>query len=189
MAPLRIRIAISALCAFTVVPVLAAAQSLDLTVNDVGLSIGDSRRVTGLRINYRDRRMERVDGVNITLWSPYRDNHGVVNGLALGIPMTGAERIRGAGVGIFGVAVNRSLRGIGIGGIGLGAGEDIEGIAIGGIGMGVGRDMLGLAVGGIGMGIGEDLRGIGIGGIGMGIGQNVRGAAIGGIGAGLDGSL
>ncbi|HVD61214.1 MAG TPA: hypothetical protein VNC11_10125, partial [Gemmatimonadaceae bacterium] len=82
MAHLRNRIALAAFCTLSAVPHLAA-QSLDLTVHDVGLSIGDSRRVTGLRLNYRDRRMERVDGVNITLWSPYRDNHGVVNGLAL----------------------------------------------------------------------------------------------------------
>ena len=49
------------------VPGESRAQSLDLTVNDVGISIGDSRRVTGLRINYRDRRMEEVNGVNITV--------------------------------------------------------------------------------------------------------------------------
>lgn len=34
-----------------------------------GISIGDSRRVKGLRINFRDRRMERVDGVNLILWT------------------------------------------------------------------------------------------------------------------------
>ena len=41
-------------------PIASRAQSLDLTVSDVGISFGDSRRVTGLRINYRDRRMEEV---------------------------------------------------------------------------------------------------------------------------------
>src|SRR3569832_89704 len=100
---MRLRLlALAALCACSAIPVIAAAQSLDLTVNDVGVSIGDSRRVTGLRINFRDRRMEEVNGVNITVWSPYRENDGVVNGIALGIPMTGARRIRGVGAGIFG---------------------------------------------------------------------------------------
>ena len=170
-------------------PTVAAAQSLDLTVHDVGLSIGDSRRVTGLRINFRDRRMEEVNGVNITVWTPYRENRGIVRGLAAGLPATGARRIEGAGVGLIGVGVTETLRGVGIGGIGLGAGEDIRGIAIGGIGMGVGRDLQGLAIGGIGMGVGQDLRGIGIGGIGMGIGQNLHGAAIAGIGAGVGGDM
>lgn len=170
-------------------PIAGAAQSLDLTVNDVGLSIGDSRRATGLRINFRDRRMEEVNGVNVTVWSPYRENRGVVRGLAVGLPMTGARRIEGAGIGIFGVAVKESLHGLGIGGIGIGAGEDVEGIAVGGIGMGVGRDVAGLAIGGIGMGVGQDLRGIGVGGIGMGIGQNLRGAAVAGIGAGIGGNF
>jgi len=40
-----------------------AARSLDLTVNDVGISIGNSKRVRGLRINWRDEGLERVDGV------------------------------------------------------------------------------------------------------------------------------
>jgi hypothetical protein len=170
-------------------PLMAIGQSLDITVNDVGLSIGDSRRVTGLRINYRDRRMEEVNGVNITLWTPYRENRGDVNGLALGIPMTGARRIVGVGAGIFGVAAMESLHGLGLGGIGLGAGKDIEGIAIGGIGMGVGRDVRGLAVGGIGMGVGQDVHGIAVGGIGMGVGRDLRGAAISGIGSGIGGSM
>jgi hypothetical protein len=67
---LRLRATLAALCTFSAVPKITAAQSLDLTVNDVGLSLGDSRRVTGIRINFRDRRMEEVNGVNITVWSP-----------------------------------------------------------------------------------------------------------------------
>ena len=43
-------------------------RSLDLTVNHTGISIGDSREVTGLRLNFRDTRLKRVDGMNITLW-------------------------------------------------------------------------------------------------------------------------
>jgi len=46
-------------------------QGIDLTVDHVGLAIGDVPRVIGLRLNYRDRRLERVDGVNVTIWSPY----------------------------------------------------------------------------------------------------------------------
>ena len=177
---------------FCIVAVPALAQdshSLDLTVNHVGVSIGDSRRVTGLRINFRDRYLDEMNGVNITMWQPYRDARGEVHGIAVGLPLTGARRIDGLAVGIFGVSADDRIRGISLGGIGMGAGNDIEGIAIGGIGMGVGRDLKGLAIGGIGMGVGNDLRGVGIGGIGLGVGQDVEGAVIGGIGGGAGGNL
>jgi hypothetical protein len=51
----------------------------------VGLSIGNSRRWTGLRINFQDRAVERVDGVNVTIWNAKDNDAMVVNGLALGI--------------------------------------------------------------------------------------------------------
>jgi hypothetical protein len=49
---------------------LAQPSYRDLTVNDVGIAIGDAPRVTGLRINFRDRYLQRVNGVNITVWTP-----------------------------------------------------------------------------------------------------------------------
>lgn len=199
-----VSLAVAGVVSISGIAPLALAQSLDLTINDVGLSIGDSRRVTGLRLNFRDRELRRVDGANVTLWAPYEHPRGLVNGLALGLPLTGARRIEGLGAGIFGVAADETIRGVGIGGIGLGAGEDIVGLAVGGIGMGVGRDIRGiaiggigagagrdiegLAIGGIGMGVGEDLHGIALGGIGMGVGQNLRGLAAGGIGVGVGGN-
>jgi hypothetical protein len=170
----------------------AAAQSshsLDLTINDVGLSIGDSRRVTGLRINFRDRRMEEVNGINATIWMPYEEDRGTVRGLALGLPLTGARQIDGIAAGIFGVGGGETIRGIAVGGIGLGVGEDLKGIAIGGIGMGAGRDLTGIAIGGIGAGFGNDMKGLAIGGIGIGAGHNATGILIGGIGAGVGGDL
>ena len=78
----------------------ASAQGLDLTINHVGLGIGDVPRVTGLRLNYRDRHLERVDGVNATIWTPYDNGgNGEVRGVALGVPVTGAARIDGVAVG------------------------------------------------------------------------------------------
>ncbi len=128
------------------VPLAGQSRSLDLTVNGVGLSIGDSRRVTGLRLNFRDREREEVIGANVTIWSPYKENRGVVRGLALGFPATGAHRIDGIAAGIVGVAAFEAIRGLGVGGIGLDVGEDMRGIALGGIGMGVGQDLRGVGV-------------------------------------------
>ena len=180
---------LAALSVLAAAPVTAQSRSLDLTVDGVGISIGDSRRVTGLRLNFRDRYLERVDGINVTIWTPYDDPRGVVRGLALGLPATGARRIDGIAAGIVGVGAGESIRGLALGGIGLGVGEDLQGLALGGIGFGAGRDMQGIAIGGIGGGIGRDLRGIGIGGIGFGVGGNAEGVLISGIGAGVGGDM
>src|SRR5687768_15872260 len=110
-----LQVASAAVVLVAAIPGKVRAQSLDLTVNDVGISIGDSRRVTGIRLNYRDRYMEEVNGINITVWTPYEENRGRVRGLALGLPATGAARLDGIGLGLVGLGVNRDFRGIGVG--------------------------------------------------------------------------
>ena len=181
---------LAAACTFVSSPALAQrSNSVDLTVNNVGISIGDSRRVTGIRLNYRDRDLREVKGINATLWMPYEESRGDVVGLALGLPATGARNIDGIAAGIIGIGAMERMRGLAIGGIGMGVGESMEGIAIGGIGLGAGQDLKGIAAGGIGLGVGQDLTGAGIGGIGVGVGQNAKGLIAGGIGAGVGGDL
>ena len=103
----------------------AATQSLDLTMRNYGISIGDSRQTNGLRLNFRDRHLRRVNGINATIWMPREPARGQVNGLALGLPMTGAENISGAAIGVFGVGAENSLHGIAMGLVGVGAGEPL----------------------------------------------------------------
>jgi hypothetical protein len=177
------------LAAVVVFPGLARAQSLDLMIDNTGLSIGDSRFVRGVRLNFRDRNLERVVGINATIWTPYSENRGVVQGLALGLPMTGARRIEGAGIGLFGVGVEEDFTGLGIGGFGVGAGNDVRGIMIGGFGVGSGGNVTGLTIGGFGAGSGGDVQGITIGGFGAGAGGNVTGLQIGGFGVGGGGNV
>src|SRR3954468_4829750 len=64
-----------------VLPFALGAQVVDLTVHDNGIAIGDKPRVNGVRINFRDRYLEHVNGVNLTLWSPYEPARGRVSGL------------------------------------------------------------------------------------------------------------
>jgi hypothetical protein len=177
-------------CTFTASPGLAQrTSSVDLTVNDVGISIGDSRRVVGLRLNYRDRYLREVTGVNATIWIPYDESRGDVRGLALGLPATGGRRIDGIALGIVGIGVHDNMRGIAIGGIGTGVGNDMTGLGAGGIGLGVGRDMHGILVGGVGAGVGGDMTGLAVGGLGIGAGGNAKGVLIGGLGAGVGQNL
>src|SRR5687768_1948619 len=112
-------IAVSAPCT---APAQEPARSLDLTLNGNGISIGDSRRVNGIRINFRDTRLEQVNGVNVTIWTPTRSSGGTVNGAAIGLPMAAADEINGLAVGILGVSAEERFRGLGIGGVGVGGG-------------------------------------------------------------------
>ena len=175
--------------AAVLLPAPLLAQALDLTVHDVGLAIGDKPRVTGVRINFRDRNLVEVHGINATVWTPYQPPTGVVNGIALGLPLTGARRIDGLAIGALGVGAEESMRGIGIAPLGMGAGGDIAGIMIGGLGAGAGGSVRGLAIGGLGVGSGGATEGIMIGGLGVGSGGRARGMLIGGLGVGGGGSV
>jgi hypothetical protein len=161
-----------------------AQQSLDVAVNGVGLSIGDSEEITGLRLNFRDYHMRRVTGINATIWMPYNERGGDVKGLALGLPLTGADNIEGIGYGILGVGANKSIKGIAFGGLGAGAGQDVHGIAFGGLGVGAGQDLVGITAGGLGAGAGRDFTGISMSGIGTGAGGTLKGLHMAGIGVG-----
>jgi hypothetical protein len=177
----------SRLAAFAVAllcPTLLGAQVIDLTVHDVGLAIGDKPKMTGLRINYRDRELEEVTGVNVTIWMPYDPATGTVNGLALGLPATGARTINGVALAPIGLGTERQLTGVGIGGIGVGSGGELRGIMLGGIGVGSAQGLVGFSAGGVGVGSGGSVKGIALGGIGVGSGNDITGLVVGGIGVG-----
>ena len=167
------------------VPGRADAQEpgLKLAIGDAGLGIGDVPRLDGIRLNFRDRHVEKVRGMNLTIWSPHQEADGDVTGLAVGFPLTGAADLRGLAIGA-GIAVEREFTGVALAPIGFGAGERIRGIAIGGVGVGGGGDLEGLLIGGVGVGVGGDIRGVAIGGIGTGAGGSLTGVAIGGVGVG-----
>ncbi len=173
-------------------PALLSAQdarrSLDIGANNTGISIGDSKRWTGLRLNVVDSRLEKMDGVNITVWSPRKNSHGVVRGIAIGAPFGGAERFEGIAVG-GGFGANGSMRGASVSLVGGGSGGDISGIHLAGVGFGSGGGMHGITVAGVGAGTGGDISGIAVGGIGVGSGGNGRGLLVGGIGAGVGGNF
>jgi len=169
--------------------VTEARQSLDLMVDGVGLSIGDSEEVTGLRLNFRDRNMRMVRGVNATIWTAHEPMQGTVNGVALGLLATSAEYINGYGWGFLGVGAEKDLKGVAFGGLAVGAGRDLTGVMSGGIGVGAGGDVRGLVTAGVGAGAGGELSGLVLAGIGAGAGGNVAGLVLAGIGVGAGGDF
>jgi hypothetical protein len=160
------------------------AQSLDIPSKKWGISFGNSKNFTGLRFNIQDDGVQKINGINFTLWKPKKDNpDSVINGLSLGL-MPGGGHLRGIQLGIVGVGAEASIKGINLGLIGAGAGEDVIGINIGGIGAGAGKDLIGINIGGLGVGAGQNLYGFNFGALGAGAGQNVYGLNIGGLGCG-----
>jgi hypothetical protein len=164
-------------------------RSLDIGVNGKGVSFGDSKEWAGVRFNYRDSRLIEANGVNLTLWYPYENGAGRVNGLAIGLPTTGASELTGVGLGLFGFGVERRFTGIGVAGVGMGGGGDMKGIMLAGLGMGGGGDISGISIAGLGMGGGGNLTGLAIGGLGAGMGGNLKGIFVGGLGAGGGGDV
>lgn len=186
-------LALLAACSVASAPQAGAQRSSDDSARPrTPISIGNYPNVNGLRINFRDDHLERVNGVNITVWSSREPATGVVKGMALGLPLTDAGSITGFGTGGFGVGASDDLRGIFLAPVGAGAGGRVRGIVIGGVGAGAGDDIDGLFIGGVGAGAGGDARGVLLGGIGGGVGGNLTGIAAGGIGVGsprLDGGF
>jgi len=178
--------------------------ALHLTIHDVGLAIGNARYVDGIRLNFRDSGHYVVHGLNATIWTPYQHSDGLVQGLALGLPLTGARRIDGVGlgiglgadddlsgvaVGLLGAGAGKSVHGILVGGLGAGSGSDVEGLAAGGLGVGAGQDVKGVIIGGLGVGAGHDVTGVSVAGLGSGAGNRVRGLSVAGLGVGAGESL
>ncbi len=165
------------------------SQGVGIPSKKAGIGFGNLPIFSGLRFNFRDKNIEKVNGINVTAWQPKseEDQTGTVNGISLGLPLAmGTENRNGIGIGILGVGATKNLTGIHIGGLGIGAGGDVKGINIGGLGIGSGGDLKGINVGGLGAGSGGTVAGINIGGLGIGAGDDLKGFsfALLGVGAG-----
>jgi len=83
------------------------AQSLDIPSRRWGVSFGNSKEFTGLRFNFRDSQVRRVTGINITLWTPRKDNtEAVVSGLSLGL-IPGGAQMKGIHIGLLGAGAGQ----------------------------------------------------------------------------------
>ena len=160
------------------------AQSLDFPSKDFGISIGNSKNFTGLRLNFRDKGVEKITGINITIWNPKDSESSVIKGLSVGLLAAGGGRLSGISIGGLGVGAEEKLSGFSAGLLGVGSGGDISGIAIGGLGAGAGGDITGFTFGLLGAGAGGSIKGITIGGLGAGAGGNMSGLNIGLLGCG-----
>ena len=102
------------------------AQSFSFPTRRWGISIGNSQRFAGIRLNYRDSRVEKISGINITLWQPRKDNmDAIVQGISFGL-IPGAGYLRGIQLGVLGVVAEKDLKGVSVGILGVGSGGDLS---------------------------------------------------------------
>ena len=99
-----------------------------------------------MRFNLQDAELERVNGINITLWKPRDPASGTVNGLQLGL-VPGSLEVNGIGIGLGGIVAERRLRWLSVGGLGAVSNGSLEGLGIGGLGLVANGDIRGIALG------------------------------------------
>ncbi len=177
------------LIALLIFPMVSMAEGPGFPAKTWFLGFGNSPIFTGLRFNFKDRDVEKINGMSFTMWQPKDDSGGgKVNGVSLGVPLAGGTSERnGLNIGIAGISANDDLNGLNIGGLGAGAGGDVNGLNIGGIGVGSGDNLNGINIAGIGLGSGENVTGFNFAAIGVGAGEDLKGISIAGIGAGAGG--
>jgi hypothetical protein len=181
------------------------SHSLDIAINDVGISIGNSRRLTGLRLNWRDAGVEHVNGINLTLWSPGENPRAEVNGLAVGLVAPGAARLNGIVIGGLGVRADERLTGISaatfavlshgsvsglsVGGLAVVADSSIAGISGAALAVMSRGPISGISVAGASVIASGGLRGLAVGGLATVLQSHVSGVAVGGLAVVTEGRL
>jgi hypothetical protein len=162
---------------------------LRLGVGGAGLAIGDVPRWTGVRINWRDERLRRIDGINVNLWHPHGDGVGTVNGIALSPVAPVVARIHGAGAGLVGVVTSDRATGLIVGGLGVVADGPVGGVTMGGLGVVAGSDANGITLGGLGVVSDGRIRGVAVAGLGSVAQWGVTGAQVAGLGSVATGTV
>jgi hypothetical protein len=135
------------------VPATGSAQgrSIDLGIAKTGISLGNSPVWNGLRLNWRDADVDRVSGLNLTLWRAGANPDFDMNGIALGLLGPDAARIRGLALGAGGVVSHDATYGIALAGLGVVSNGDLIGLSMAGLAVvsesrSIGIQMAGLAV-------------------------------------------
>lgn len=156
-------------------------KALNIPSEKYGLSIGNSHEFNGIRINFADRDVKKINGLNITFWLRKAQNQeAIVNGVNVGvIPTAGA--MGPVNIGLLGIGSSPgNSNGITIAGFVIGGGGNINGLSLSGImTMADGRssEISGVAIAGIGLGAHKAINGLAIAGLGLGSDENINGLA------------
>jgi hypothetical protein len=159
----------------------SSRRSLDLGVEERGISFGNSPRWSGLRLNLVDRHVERVTGLNLTFWMPGRNPDAVISGIAAGLLAPMGNEINGISLGGLAVVAESSISGISVGGLAVVSEGGLSGISVGGLASVIEGGTSGISMGGLAAVSEGGLSGISVGGLASVVNGGTSGIALGGL--------
>lgn len=157
---------------------LSNGQALNFPFRKYGVSIGNSYEFTGIRINFADNNVRKVNGLNVTFWfKMFKNQNAIVNGISLGVlPVAGT--LQPINIGIIGLGTENHSNGLTIGGLLIGG--DLNGLGLSGLMLmadGTKGKISGVALSGIAVGAESAINGLTIGGLVVGTDGNINGLA------------
>jgi hypothetical protein len=164
-------------------------RALNIPFRKYGVSIGNSYRFNGIRINFADSNVQRINGLNLTLWTKYKsvyNKDATINGISIGVFPT-VRRMQPLNIFILGAAGVEYLNGISVAGIGM-ASARINGLGIGGAMLG-GEVINGITVSGLFSYCEKSINGFNISGLAMLTRGDINGFASGIAGVYSEGSI
>jgi hypothetical protein len=144
---------------------MSDGKALNFPTKKYGISIGNSKEFTGIRINFADEDVKVVNGLNITFWFKYAKNQeAVYNGVNVGVlPAAGSSQYLNLGLLATGTA-HGDLNGLSAGGLFIGSGGNINGLSIAGLFIGTDEGDIvrinGITVAGLAIGTDGDINGV-----------------------------
>jgi len=172
---------ISGLCLLSAQDTLSGSKALNFPFRKYGISIGNSKEFNGIRINFADKNVTRINGVNVTFWlKKYQNYSASVNGISIGV-IPAAGSMQPINLGILGVGTSpNNLNGLSLGGVFIGSGGNINGLSLSGLVIAADGDnskISGISISGLGLGAAKSVNGLAIGGIMVNSGGNINGLA------------
>ena len=156
-------------------------MSLNFPTKKYGISIGNSHDFTGIRINFADKNVNKINGLNVTFWTKRSNQNVIVNGISAGVLPT-AGTMQPISLGLLGVGTAKNLNGLSVGGFVIGSGGNINGLSISGLltmADGDNSAISGIAMSGMGIGAHKAINGLAVGGLAVGTDGNISGIATG----------
>jgi hypothetical protein len=169
-------IIITGACLLSAQDNLSNGKALNIPFRKYGISIGNSYEFTGVRINFADENVKRINGLNVTFrGKDIVHQNSIVNGISLGV-FAAANSMQPINIGLLAIGARNSLSGFSIGGLAT-AGEHINGLCTSGI-LVLGDSINGISISGL-YTKADVISGIAISGIEVTGVEDINGLAVG----------
>jgi|WetSurMetagenome_2_1015567.scaffolds.fasta_scaffold00959_11 hypothetical protein len=171
---------------------LSNGKAFNFPFRKYGISLGNSYKFTGIRMNFADKNVKRINGLNVTFWvsklsiEKYPNNYdAVVNGITLGVIPVGGS-MQPISIGLIGIGAKK-LNGLNVGGLNIHSFGSINGLSISGLAI-AGHNINGICINGLWT-ESSVISGLAFSGFIVGAYEAVNGLAVGGFGIESEGEI